>query len=417
MWPLDGRSVNSKPKLVYLIGQFPAINHGYLLAEVRHLRRLGFDLEVISVSPADRPPAALSDAEREEAAQTYYIKSLSAIRIALLNAAEFLRNPLGYLRGVYLALRLAGPGLKAVFYHFAYLAEAVIVGRRMRQLGTSHLHASFSATVALIAAKIFPITWSFGVYGFGELHDPSVTHLRERIESAQFVRSISKFGRGQLMLSCGRSHWPKLFYSPLGIEVADFVPGPTKPASSGAARLLCVGRLSEEKGQTLLLEAIAALTADRLRVQIHFVGDGPDRRWLEDYARRLGVVSSVVFEGWIDEAKLMELYSNTDIFVLSSLAEGIPMVLIEAMALEKPCVAPRIAGIPELIDHGVDGLLFSVADVEDLSQQIRKLLQSSELREQMGKLARQKVLREYNMTRNSERFAMTLEQQIAGTAR
>ena len=377
------------------------------------MRRLGFGLEVISVSPADRPVSALTDTEREESSRTYYIKALSALRIALLNATEFLRSPLRYLRGVFFAFRLAGPAPKAISYHLAYLAEAAIVGRRMRQLGISHVHASFSATVALIAAKIFPITWSFGVYGFGELHDPSVTHLKERIESAHFVRSISKFGRGQLMLSTERDQWPKLLYSPLGIEVADFTPRAGNSTNSSVARLLCVGRLSEEKGQALLLESIAALTAEGLRVQLHFVGDGPDRRWLENYASQLGIASSIVFEGWIDEAKLLALYSNTDIFVLSSLAEGIPMVLIEAMALEKPCVAPRIAGIPELIDHGVDGLLFSVADVQDLSRQIRTLLQSSKLREQMGKLAREKVVREYDMTRNCERFAMTIEKQLA----
>lgn len=407
--------MNSKRKLVYLIGQFPAINHGYLLAEVRHLRRLGFGLEVISVSPPDRPASALTDAEREEASRTYYVKSLSALRIAFLNAAEFFRTPWRYLRGIFFALHLAGPAAKPISYHLAYLAEAAVVGRRMRQLGISHVHASFSATVALIAAKIFPITWSFGVYGFGELHDPSVSHLKERIESARFVRSISKFGRGQLMLSSKRDQWPKLLYAPLGIEVADFLPRGRSSATSSIARLLCVGRLSEEKGQALLLESIAALIAEGLRLQLHFVGDGPDRRWLENYASQLGVASSIVFEGWIDEAKLLALYSNTDIFVLSSLAEGIPMVLIEAMALEKPCVAPCIAGIPELIDHGVDGLLFSVADVEGLSRQIRNLLQSSKLREQMGKLAREKVVREYDMTRNCERFAMIVEQQLAGT--
>lgn len=407
--------MNSKRKLVYLIGQFPAINHGYLLAEVRHLRRLGFGLEVISVSPPDRPASALTDAEREEASRTYYVKSLSALRIAFLNAAEFFRTPWRYLRGIFFALHLAGPAAKPISYHLAYLAEAAVVGRRMRQLGISHVHASFSATVALIAAKIFPITWSFGVYGFGELHDPSVSHLKERIESARFVRSISKFGRGQLMLSSKRDQWPKLLYAPLGIEVADFLPSGRSSATSSIARLLCVGRLSEEKGQALLLESIAALIAEGLRLQLHFVGDGPDRRWLENYASQLGVASSIVFEGWIDEAKLLALYSNTDIFVLSSLAEGIPMVLIEAMALEKPCVAPCIAGIPELIDHGVDGLLFSVADVEGLSRQIRNLLQSSKLREQMGKLAREKVVREYDMTRNCERFAMIVEQQLAGT--
>lgn len=407
--------MNSKPKLLYLIGQFPAINHGYLLAEVRHLRRLGFTLEVISVSPPDRPIAALSEVEREEANRTFYIKSLSPLRIALLNAAEFSRSPLRYLNALFFVLRLAGPNPRAISYHLAYLAEAAVVGRRMRQLGISHVHASFSATVALITAKIFPISWSFGVYGFGELHDPSVTHLRERIESAQFVRSISKFGRGQLMLSCDRRQWPKLVYAPLGIEVAGFVPTAGSSTVSDIARLLCVGRLSEEKGQALLLESIAALSAAGLRIELHFVGDGPDRRWLEDYASHLGVGSSVVFEGWIDEAELMALYSNTDIFVLSSLAEGIPMVLIEAMALEKPCVAPRIAGIPELIDHGVDGLLFSVADVGELTQQIRTLLESADLRQSMGKQAREKVLREYDMARNTQRFSEILEHQLSPT--
>ena len=405
--------MNSKPKVLYLIGQFPAINHGYLLAEVRHLRRLGFTLEVISVSPPDRPISKLSEEEREEAARTYYIKSLSADHIALLNVAEFFRSPVRYLGGVFFALRLAGSNIKAISYHLAYLAEAVVVGRRMRELGVSHVHASFSATVALIAAKIFPITWSFGVYGFGELHDPTVSHLRERIESAQFVRSISKFGRGQLMLSCDRSQWPKLFYCPLGIEVGDFVPAAARSIDPAVAHLLCVGRLSEEKGQALLLESIAALSAQGLRMRLHLVGDGPDRRWLEDFTEQLGITSSVIFEGWIDEAKLMSLYSTTDIFVLSSLAEGIPMVLIEAMALEKPCVAPRIAGIPELIDDGVDGLLFAVANVEELSQQIRRLLQSPEMRQSMGKQARAKVLREYDMGRNAQRFSKILEKQLS----
>lgn len=377
------------------------------------MRRLGFNLEVISVSPPDRPVSDLTEPEREEAARTYCIKSLSASRISLMNTAEFFRHPLRYLKGFFFALRLAGPNPKAISYHLAYLAGGVVVGRRMRQLRISHIHTSFSATVALIAAKIFPITWSFGVYGFGELHDPTLSHLRERIDSARFVRSISKFGRGQLMLSCDRANWPKLLYSPLGIEVAEFVPPAATATESDVVRLLCVGRLSQEKGQALLLEAVAALTAQKLRLQLHVVGDGPDRRWLETYADQLGISSRIVFEGWIDEAKLMALYTSTDIFVLSSLAEGIPMVLIEAMALEKPCVAPRISGIPELIDHGVNGLLFSAADVDELTEQIRTLLQSAELRRKLGKEARQKVLREYDTTRNTERFAAILERQLS----
>jgi colanic acid/amylovoran biosynthesis glycosyltransferase len=415
--------VNSKPRLLYLIGQFPAINHGYLLAEIRHLRGLGFDIEVVSVSEPDRPMAELTEIEREEAGHTYYVKSLSAARIALLNVAELLGHPLHYLRGLFFAVGLAGPVPRNVLYHLAYFAEAVVVGRRMRDLGITHLHASFSATVALIAAKVFPVTWSFGVYGFGELHDPGATHLTERIASCRFVRSISRHGRGHLMLSCERSQWPKLLYSPLGIDPAEFTPRRDVQnhdiqnhdvESSSALRLLCVGRLSQEKGQALLLEAIASLSPQERKnnIQLHIVGDGPDGKWLRDYAVRLNLTTEVVFEGWIDRDRLMALYSKTDIFVLPSLAEGIPMVLMEAMALEVPCVAPHIAGIPELIEHGVDGLLFTVADVSDLAQSMRALLDSPELRQRTGKHAREKVLRDYDMARNTTRFAALLEEQL-----
>lgn len=406
--------MNSKSKLLYLIGQFPAINHGYLLAEIRHLRRLGFDIDVISVSPPDRPVTELTEAEREEAARTYCVKSLSAARIALLHAAEFLRSPWRYFRGLMFTLGLAGIAPRRVLYHLAYFAEAVVVGRRMRDLGIAHVHASFSATVALIAAKTFPLTWSFGVYGFGELHDPVATHLTERIQSARFVRSISRHGRGHLMLSCERSQWPKLLYSPLGIDASEFPHKGKRPPDGSPARLLCVGRLSQEKGQSLLLEAVASLAAQAHPVQLHIVGDGPDRRWLENYANQLGMSANVVFEGWVDQNRLMALYSETDIFVLPSLAEGIPMVLMEAMALEIPCVAPRISGIPELIEHRVDGLLFAVADVDDLTQSIRTLLDSPELRQRIGRQAREKVLREYDMASNTARFAAVLEKQLYG---
>jgi len=401
----------AKPRLVYLIGQFPAINHGYLLAEVRELRRLGFDVPVISVSPPDRPSAQLSSIEREEAAQTYYVKSLPPGHSALLNLVEFLRSPLRYLNGLAFALHLAGFHPEKRSYYLAYFAEAVLVGRRMRKLGISHVHASFSATVALIAAKVFLISWSFGVYGYGELHNPTASHLRGRIASAKFVRSISRFGRDQLMFACGGDDVPKLFYSPLGIDVAEFAPRAIQTANA-VPRLLCVGRLSPEKNQALLLESLAQLKSQGRAVQLHLIGDGPDRQRLENYANELGISSSVVFEGWLQQEQLMTRYHSADIFVLSSLAEGIPMVLMEAMALEKPCVAPRIAGIPELIEHGIDGLLFAAADRDDLTQCLSNLLQSPDARRQMGKRAREKVLRDYDVTRNTARFAGLLEQQL-----
>jgi colanic acid/amylovoran biosynthesis glycosyltransferase len=404
--------VADRTRLLYLIGQYPAINHSYLLAEVRHLRSLGFEVSVASVSLPDRPLDQLSPNEREEAAHTYYVKSVPAIKVVWLNMCEFVWHPLRYLRGLIFAVALGRSSPRRTAYHLAYFAEAILVGRYMRQQGVFHVHANFSATVSLIIARTFPVTMSFGVYGFGELHNPSETHLARLIAGALFVRSISRHGRGQLMLSSKRSAWSKLIYVPLGIDAGEFRPAPPRPASS-LPHILCVGRLAPEKGQGLLLEAVAVLSVEGRPVHLRLVGDGPDRKWLEGRATDLGIQTNVEFAGWVDQARLMALYSETDLFALPSLAEGIPMVLMEAMAMQIPCVAPGITGVPELIEHGVDGMLFTVADVEDLSKNIRALLDSPELRERIGRQARARVVREYDMARNTERFAAVLAQRLS----
>jgi colanic acid/amylovoran biosynthesis glycosyltransferase len=400
-------------RLLYLIGQYPAINHSYLLAEIRHLRKLGFDIKVASIAPPDRPPEKLSPIEREEESSTYYVKSVSVAKIFLQNLLEFLRHPLRWLRGLFFSIGLSGSSPKNIAFHLAYFAEAVLVGQYMRKGGVPHVHANFSATVGLIIAKTFPVAMSFGVYGFGELHNPTETHLAERIQGAIFVRSISRHGRGQMMLACPRSQWSKLIYVPLGIDAAEFAPM-QHPASS-PPKIVCVGRLAAEKGQSLLLEVVGALNQTNHPVQVTLVGDGPDRNFLERRAAELGISSLIEFAGWVNQDRLLAIYSQTDLFVLSSLAEGIPMVLMEAMAMQIPCVAPRITGIPELIEHGVDGMLYAVADVADLTDKIRTLLESPELMRRIGAQARLKVVREYDAARNTETFATVLRHQLQGS--
>ena len=400
-------------RLLYLIGQFPAINHSYLLAEIRHLRSLGFGVFVASVSPPDRPSEKLNPDELEETARAFYVKFVPAAEVAFQNLSEFIHHPKCYLRGLTFAIKLGSSSPKRALYHLAYFAEAILVGRHMRKLSVSHVHASFSATVALLIARVFPVTMSFAVYGFGELHNPSETHLAELVKGAIFVRSNSRHGRGQLMLSCSRSEWSKLDYVPLGVDATEFVQGPPRKPSL-RPQILCVGRLAPEKGQAVLLEAMAALKAEGQTVHLRLVGDGPDRRWLESRAADLGLASSVEFAGWVDQGRLMALYAETDLFVLPSLAEGIPMVLMEAMAMQIPCVAPRITGIPELIEHGVDGMLFAVGDVEDLRKAIRTLLESQELRARIGKQARVRVLRDYDKARNAEWFVSVLVERLGG---
>jgi len=403
--------VADRIKLLYLIGQYPAVNHSYLLAEVKHLRALGIEVAVASISPPDRPLEKLRPEEHAESARTYYVKSVPTVRAIVENLLEFLTHPLRYLRGLIFTLKLGSGRGRRTAYHLAYFAEAVLVGQYMRSHGISHVHASFSATVALIMTRVFPVTMSFGVYGYGELHSPSDTQLEERVRSSLFVRSISRHGRGQLMLSCDRSAWSKLIYAPLGIDISEFAPAPRK-SGSPTINVLCVGRLAPEKGQELLLEAITCLLAQGCSVHLRLVGDGPDRALLERRATELKITSNVEFAGWVDQERLMAFYSDTDLFVLPSLAEGIPVVLMEAMAMQIPCVAPCITGIPELIEHGVNGMLFAVADVDDIIAQTRLLLDSPDLRMKIGQQARARVVRDYDMARNAQRFAAELKQRL-----
>ena len=398
-------------RVLYLIGQFPALNHRYLLSEIQQLRDLGIEVDVVSVSEPDTSLNQLTREELEETARTYFLKSIPVGRALALNLMELLRHPLNYVRGLLFALSLGGLDVRQVFYYLAYFAEAVLVGRLMRQREIFHVHANFSATVSLLVARTFPVTMSWVAHGFGELHDPAATHLSERIEGSLFVRSVSHYGISQMMLSSPRSEWHKLVYAPLGVEVSIPKPNPNRAASS-TPRLLCVGRLAPEKGQSLLLDAIQILKSQGRTVLLRLAGDGPDRASLEKLAADLDISSSVEFLGWVGPDRLLQLYSETDICVLSSIVEGIPVVLMEAMAMQVPCVAPCITGIPELIRHGVDGLLFTVADVDDLVRQLVMLLDSPELRAQLGRQARMRVARDYDIAQNTKRFAATLRERL-----
>lgn len=403
--------MSDRAKLLYLIGQFPAINHTYIFEEIKLLRTFGFEVFIASISPPDRPLDQLSAEEREEKGRTYYIKSVSAAEVLFSNVTEFMRHPLRYLRGLFFALRLGARGPRQAIYHLAYFAEAVLIGRYMSTRGISHVHANFSATVALLVTRSFPATMSFVAHGYGELHDPTATHLQERIHGSLFVRAVSRYGCGQMMLSCEREEWPKLICIPLGIDGARYTPV-SPPTNSECPTVVCVGRLAPEKGQEILLEAIAALKAQGRSLRLRLVGDGPDRVWLEKRASELGIASNVEFVGWVQPERLRDVYAETDVCVLSSLAEGVPVVLMEAMAMQIACVAPRISGIPELIEHGVEGMLFTTGDVTELGQQIAILLDSPELRSKIGRAARARVVRDYDLATNTKRFAALLAERL-----
>ena len=399
-------------RIAYLVGQYPAINHGYILDEVRILRGNGLQIEVASVSLPDRPAALLGEIEREEFARTYYIKAVPKPAAALAVLKHGLRSPRSLFKGLRCALRMAPRTAGGVRRYLLYFVEAVLLVEWMKRSGLSHVHVTFSGSLGVIACDLAPVTMSLAVHGFGEVFDPVGSRLAARIAASSFVRSVSRHLRSLLMISCPAGEWAKLEHVPLGVDPEIFLPAPFRPAPR-PFRMVCVGRLAPEKGQRLLLQAAVILRERGCAVALHLVGDGPDRPALERIVASGGLGDCVCIEGPLHGSKLLSLYREMDAFVLASLYEGIPVVLMEAMSMQIPCVAPCITGIPELIHDGLDGLLFAPADVEGLVAAIQRLVGSPELRRSLGVRARECVLREYSIAANTRRFQDVLLRHLA----
>ena len=390
-------------KIGYLVSQYPAVNHTYLLREVRSLRALGFDVLVVSIAPPDRPPEALAESEREEAARTLTVKTAPFTSLLRAHLAALVRHPTGYLRGLVAALSLGG-GARRLLYNLFYFAEAVVAGRWFEHAGVRHFHVHYASTVGLLACRVFPLTMSITLHGRGEFVDPVGFHLREKVAASAFVCAISHFARSRIMMACEPALWGKIELARLGVDPESLTPGEFR-AAPDPFEILTVGQLVPIKAHRLLVEALARVAREHPRVRLRLVGDGPERRELERYAAALGLADRVQFEGALDFDRVEHLYRRADLFVLASFDEGLPVVLMEAMAMQVPCVATSVAGIPELIRDGVDGLLVAPSDLESLAEAMLALVRDPERRRRMGEAARQRILACYDLRRNTAALA------------
>ncbi|MDQ3255486.1 MAG: glycosyltransferase family 4 protein [Acidobacteriota bacterium] len=401
--------------IAYLVSQYPAINHTFILREIRQLRAAGFDIRVISIAAPDRPSEQMNTDEQEEAAQTYHVKPRGISGALGAHLSTLIARPLGYLRGLVYALRLGRLDVRKTLSHVLYFVEAVMVGHQLRQQRLSHLHVHFSSTVGLIVRRIFPVTLSITIHGPDEFNDPGGFHLTEKIRESLFISAISSYARSQLLKAAEYEDWDKIEVAPLGIDPGVFVPRPFRE-SPETFEIICVGRLAPVKAQHVLIAAVGRLVREGRQVRLRLVGDGPDRAALERHVESRRLAGSVVFEGWLNQDRVRELYRQTDIFALASFAEGVPVVLMEAMAMEIPCVATRITGVPELIRDGVDGCLVTPAYEDELAQAIAKLMDDPALRRRLGAAGRRRVLEKYDLPRNVNLLAGIFQRRLAGAA-
>lgn len=388
-------------RLAYLVSRYPAVSHTFIQREVEALRRLGATVHVASVNSPDRPVERMTDTERTEALNTYCLKAAGWTAALGAGIHCLVKHPRGLVRALHASLGL-GRGAQRLYGLF-YLAEAAMVVHWMASKQLQHLHVHFAtagATVGMLVRTLAPVGLSLTIHGPDEFDDVPGQHLRAKLQAADMVVCISQFARSQLMRLSPQTLWDKLRVCHLGVPAPSGANTVQTRIPGSAPRLLCVGRLAPAKGQHVLLHACALLRARGLRFRLTLVGDGEDRQSLQDTCQQFGLEDCVIFAGALNQTEVRETMLQSDIFVLPSMAEGIPVVLMEAMALGLPVVSSPVNGIPELISDQHNGLLAAPGDAYALAERLTHLLCDAKLRQTLGAAGRQTVRRRFDLDTN-----------------
>ncbi len=410
------------PRIGYVLNQYPAISHSFILREVRALRELGIDIDTYSIHRSD-PAHLLSEHDREEYGRTYALRPVSARALVTAHLLAFRDRPHTYLRTLLKSLWRGRRDARELAWQLFYFLEAVPIWVEVRRAGLRHVHAHFTnpaGDVAMIVAGLWNederSSWSFSAHG-ADIQETDQTLLAAKIRSAGRVVCVSDYGRSQLMAIVEPEQWPKISVVHCGVDTESFPARRVESRAGRPLRILNVGRLVPVKGQSVLLEAVAKVRQRGLDVAVTIVGDGPLRDSLRDAARHLGVENSVEFTGSVGQDDIAAHYRNADLFCLPSLREGVPVVLMEAMASGVPVIASGIMGIPELVEDGVTGLLVPPGRADALADAIVRLAGDDELYDRLVTDARGRIEAEFEMSGCARQLASVLADAITEAGR
>lgn len=389
--------------LAYLVNTYPRASHSFIRREILALERAGHPVHRFAMR-SDRD--SLTDpGDLAEDARTEHVLPLGAPRVILSALGWLAGRPKRALAALRLALSCGTQGGR--IKHLIYLTEAAHIARRCRSLGISHLHAHFgtnSTTVAMLAEILGGPRFSFTVHGPEEFDSPVALSLKTKMQRAAFTVAVSSYGRSQLYRWADPADWPRIHVVHCGIEPERF---PTAlPLPETGPRLVAIGRLAEQKGFALLVEAIALAAPALPDLHLTLVGDGPLRPQLETAIAAQGLSDRITLTGWADEARVRAELAKAQALILPSFAEGLPMVVMEAMAAGRPVIGTMIAGVPELVLPEETGQLVPAGDAPALAAAIRALAATPHATlVAMGAAARARVLERHDVNREAARLA------------
>jgi glycosyltransferase involved in cell wall biosynthesis len=388
-------------RIAYLVNRYPAVSHSFIRREIVALEALGHSVVRFSIRGVD---GALPDpTDRAEREKTRIVLEQGAA--ALIGAAlAGLLKPGRFVIAACAVYKMAGWGLKPKLRHAAYFVEACWVARNLD--GAQHLHAHFGTNPAAVARLIHLLSgvpYSFTVHGPEEFDNPIGLALPAKMADAKAVVAISSFGRSQLMRWTPFAGWKKIAIVRCGVDALFAEAEPPAPVS--APEFCCVARLSGQKGLPLLIEAVTLLKARGADFHLTLVGDGEMRGEIEAMIAAAGLAERVTITGYLSAADVRARIVASRAMVLPSFAEGLPVVIMEALALGVPVVTTAIAGIPELVDAEC-GWVIPAGAVGALADAMQAVLATDPARlRAMGLVGRARVLERHDATRNAAALA------------
>lgn len=397
-------------RVAYLVNQYPSISHTFIRREIEGLEKFG--CEVVRYSLRPMSDKVLPDpADRRELGKTYALLGRGGRALLPAVARMAALHPAAFARAEQLTASIGVRSERGLLRNHAYLVEACALVELLQEHQVRHVHAHFgtnSAAVAMLAHELGGPSYSFTVHGPEEFDKPDLIALREKIARAAFVVGVSSFGRSQLYRYCAGAEWSKVHVVRCGVD-ADFVAQPPSPVPT-APRFCSVGRLSEQKGQLLLVQAAAQLKREGRQFELVLVGDGPMRGEIEALIAREQLAGQVSITGWASGAEVRAQIEAARAFVLPSFAEGLPVVLMEALGRGRPVITTYIAGIPELVQDGVNGWLVPAGSVAHVADALRAALEATPERlQQLGQQGYERVRQMHDADANARHLATLFE--------
>lgn len=394
-----------KVKIAYILNTYPQPSQSFIRRELKGLERLGLSVERIAMRRSDLPLKDPQD--REEQGRTQYVLEAGKAALLVSLMAALLGRPGAFFAALKTALELGWVSPAGRLRHLVYLLEACHVLRLVNAAGVEHMHAHFgtnAAAVAMLARVLGGPSYSFTVHGPEEFDAVHSLSLAAKMERAAFTVAVSSYGRSQLCRWLPHDAWDRVKVVHCGIDPEAFPePGPM-PAEG--LRMVNIGRLSEQKGQLILMPVMSRVAGTEEDTQLTLIGDGELRGALEAEIAARRLEGHVTLAGWQTEEEVRAALAGCHALVLPSFAEGLPMVIMEAMAAGRPVISTYVAGIPELVQDGVTGWLVPAGDDAALADAVMVLAaMPAEDRAALGRAGRARVLERHDMYREAEKLA------------